>query len=113
MPGPEEEEEVALEWDVLAVAAVGAAAATVRLAAVAPGTFALQWRPETSAHQQVEFYGVRCATVYRIAFFLLTRYGPPVRTDHRLIVENLSSRISWQVSPLVYLGAQALKHIHL
>lgn len=25
------------------------------------------------------------------------RYGPPVRTDHRLIVENLSSRISWQV----------------
>lgn len=27
-----------------------------------------------------------------------SRYGPPVRTDHRLIVENLSSRISWQVS---------------
>ncbi|XP_053290154.1 serine and arginine rich splicing factor 5a isoform X2 [Pleuronectes platessa] len=25
-----------------------------------------------------------------------SRYGPPVRTDHRLIVENLSSRISWQ-----------------
>lgn len=24
------------------------------------------------------------------------RYGPPVRTEHRLIVENLSSRISWQ-----------------
>ncbi|KAM3873714.1 uncharacterized protein ACN63O_001603 [Diretmus argenteus] len=24
-------------------------------------------------------------------------YGPPVRTEHRLIVENLSSRISWQV----------------
>ncbi|KAK7605497.1 hypothetical protein V9T40_007355 [Parthenolecanium corni] len=24
------------------------------------------------------------------------RYGPPTRTDYRLIVENLSSRISWQ-----------------
>ncbi|CDQ97602.1 unnamed protein product, partial [Oncorhynchus mykiss] len=26
-----------------------------------------------------------------------SRYGPPVRTEHRIIVENLSSRISWQV----------------
>lgn len=26
-----------------------------------------------------------------------SRYGPPVRTDHRLVVENLSSRTSWQV----------------
>ncbi|XP_063040421.1 serine and arginine rich splicing factor 5a [Engraulis encrasicolus] len=25
-----------------------------------------------------------------------SRYGPPVRTDHRIVVENLSSRISWQ-----------------
>ncbi|PIO24516.1 hypothetical protein AB205_0081070 [Aquarana catesbeiana] len=25
------------------------------------------------------------------------RYGPPVRTEHRIIVENLSSRVSWQV----------------
>lgn len=24
------------------------------------------------------------------------RYGPPIRTDYRLIVENLSSRCSWQ-----------------
>ncbi|XP_059421894.1 serine/arginine-rich splicing factor 5-like isoform X1 [Carassius carassius] len=24
------------------------------------------------------------------------RYGPPVRTEHRIIVDNLSSRISWQ-----------------
>ncbi|CAG2251284.1 serine-arginine protein 55-like isoform X1 [Mytilus galloprovincialis] len=24
------------------------------------------------------------------------RYGPPARTEHRLIVENLSSRVSWQ-----------------
>uniref|UniRef100_A0A8C5QHG3 Serine/arginine-rich splicing factor 5 n=2 Tax=Leptobrachium leishanense TaxID=445787 RepID=A0A8C5QHG3_9ANUR len=26
----------------------------------------------------------------------LSRYGPPVRTEHRIIVENLSSRVSWQ-----------------
>uniref|UniRef100_A0A1B6DQ13 RRM domain-containing protein n=1 Tax=Clastoptera arizonana TaxID=38151 RepID=A0A1B6DQ13_9HEMI len=25
------------------------------------------------------------------------RYGPPTRTEYRLIVENLSSRVSWQV----------------
>lgn len=25
------------------------------------------------------------------------RYGPPQQTRHRLIVENLSSRCSWQV----------------
>ncbi|KAJ8289679.1 hypothetical protein GJAV_G00004060 [Gymnothorax javanicus] len=25
-----------------------------------------------------------------------SRYGPPVRTEHRIVVENLSSRISWQ-----------------
>ncbi|KAM8920954.1 serine/arginine-rich splicing factor 5-like isoform 2-T2 [Pelodytes ibericus] len=25
-----------------------------------------------------------------------SRYGPPVRTEHRIIVENLSSRVSWQ-----------------
>ena len=24
------------------------------------------------------------------------KYGPPTRTDYRLIVENLSSRVSWQ-----------------
>ena len=24
------------------------------------------------------------------------KYGPPQRTDYRLIVENLSSRVSWQ-----------------
>ncbi|MBO8666447.1 hypothetical protein INO76_15575, partial [Staphylococcus aureus] len=24
------------------------------------------------------------------------RYGPPTRTNYRLIVENLSSRVSWQ-----------------
>ena len=26
------------------------------------------------------------------------RYGPPTRTENRVIVENLSSRVSWQVS---------------
>uniref|UniRef100_A0A3B1IE14 Serine and arginine rich splicing factor 5a n=1 Tax=Astyanax mexicanus TaxID=7994 RepID=A0A3B1IE14_ASTMX len=30
------------------------------------------------------------------SFFSLPRYGPPVRTEHRIVVENLSSRISWQ-----------------
>ncbi|KAL7992355.1 hypothetical protein Chor_016611 [Crotalus horridus] len=25
-----------------------------------------------------------------------SQYGPPLRTEHRLIVENLSSRVSWQ-----------------
>lgn len=28
----------------------------------------------------------------------LPRYGPPTRTEYRLTVENLSSRVSWQVS---------------
>jgi len=31
------------------------------------------------------------------------KYGPPVRTKYRVIVENLSTRVSWQVSH----GAQA------
>ncbi|XP_067847399.1 serine and arginine rich splicing factor 5a isoform X2 [Heptranchias perlo] len=30
------------------------------------------------------------------------RYGRPVRTEYRIIVENLSSRVSWQV-PICYL----------
>ena len=28
----------------------------------------------------------------------LDKYGPPTRTDYKIIVENLSSRVSWQVS---------------
>lgn len=32
------------------------------------------------------------------------RYGPPTRTENRLIVENLSSRVSWQVCILSVLG---------
>ena len=26
----------------------------------------------------------------------LEKYGPPTRTENRLIIENLSSRVSWQ-----------------
>lgn len=33
----------------------------------------------------------------RFTLSLGTRYGPPARTEHRLIVENISSRVSWQV----------------
>jgi arginine/serine-rich splicing factor 4/5/6 len=29
-----------------------------------------------------------------------SRYGPPLRTEYRLIVENLSSRVSWQTSTI-------------
>lgn len=32
-----------------------------------------------------------------------SRYGPPLRTEYRLIVENLSSRVSWQVSHQIFL----------
>lgn len=59
MLGPEEEEEAALEWDVLAAVVAVGVAAIVHLAAVAPGRFASLSRPETLAHQPVEFYGVR------------------------------------------------------
>lgn len=27
-----------------------------------------------------------------------SRYGPPVRTQYRVVVENLSSSVSWQVN---------------
>ena len=30
----------------------------------------------------------------------IDKYGPPTRTNYRVIVENLSSRVSWQVSSL-------------
>ncbi|KAK0088894.1 hypothetical protein PV325_010345 [Microctonus aethiopoides] len=30
------------------------------------------------------------------------RYGPPTRTEYRLTVENLSSRVSWQLLPPVF-----------
>ena len=31
------------------------------------------------------------------------RYGPPTRTDYRIIVENISSRVSWQASLPIHL----------
>lgn len=34
------------------------------------------------------------------------RYGPPTRTEYRLTVENLSSRVSWQVSSLLMCGVR-------
>ncbi|MBN3284669.1 SRSF4 factor, partial [Polyodon spathula] len=36
-------------------------------------------------------------------------YGPPVRTEHRIIVENLSSRISWQQYAGTPSPSQAMK----
>ncbi|XP_055637167.1 serine-arginine protein 55 isoform X4 [Toxorhynchites rutilus septentrionalis] len=33
-----------------------------------------------------------------------SRYGPPLRTEYRLIVENLSSRVSWQATLLSLTG---------
>uniref|UniRef100_A0A1B6EYE6 RRM domain-containing protein n=1 Tax=Cuerna arida TaxID=1464854 RepID=A0A1B6EYE6_9HEMI len=32
------------------------------------------------------------------------RYGPPTRTEYRLIVENLSTRVSWQRKVLFAMG---------
>ncbi|GFW33584.1 hypothetical protein TNCV_2211161 [Trichonephila clavipes] len=29
----------------------------------------------------------------------MDKYGPPTRTEYRLIVENLSSKVSWQKNP--------------
>ena len=49
----------------------------------------------------VKFSFVEC--IVFIHFFVLflphwgSRYGPPVRTQYRVIVENMSSRTSWQV----------------
>lgn len=40
------------------------------------------------------------------------RYGPPTRTEYRLVVENLSSRISWQVrSDRDVLGPSSSHHL--
>ena len=32
----------------------------------------------------------------------MEKYGPPTRTDYRVIVENLSSRVSWQVCRIYF-----------
>lgn len=41
------------------------------------------------------------------------RYGPPTRTEYRLIVENLSSRVSWQVRLLLLLLFLILQKVEL
>ena len=38
------------------------------------------------------------------SFVFFSRYGPPLRTDYRILVENISSRVSWQVSIVDYTG---------
>uniref|UniRef100_G1MU39 RRM domain-containing protein n=1 Tax=Meleagris gallopavo TaxID=9103 RepID=G1MU39_MELGA len=43
--------------------------------------------------------GPRRGFIYLFIYFRLVgvdKYGPPTRTEYRLIVENLSSRCSWQ-----------------
>lgn len=35
--------------------------------------------------------------VMKAFLFFPSRYGPPTRTEYQLTVENLSSRVSWQV----------------
>ena len=43
----------------------------------------------------------------------LDKYGPPTRTNYRVTVENLSSRVSWQVSLILLLlsSLKLSKHI--
>lgn len=40
--------------------------------------------------------------VFLYFFIFFSRNPPPVRTENRLIVENLSSRVSWQVIIALY-----------
>ena len=39
----------------------------------------------------------------------MSKYGAPIRTKYRLRVENLSTRVSWQVSLPLFGKAQDLK----
>ena len=32
----------------------------------------------------------------------ISKYGPPTRTNYRVIVENLSTRVSWQDLKVIY-----------
>lgn len=85
MLAPDGAEVAAQEWDVLVVVVVEAIGP---LAAVDPGDdefSAVVVVPLAWPLKKIEL------------IFCISRYGPPVRTEHRLIVENLSSRISWQV----------------
>lgn len=40
---------------------------------------------------------MRLGLVMVSVWLLVFRYGPPTRTENRLIIENLSSKVSWQV----------------
>lgn len=44
------------------------------------------------------------------SYDLNSRYGPPTRTEYRLTVENLSSRISWQVRQPPTLSGPSSSH---
>lgn len=46
----------------------------------------------------------------RILSIVFYRYGPPQQTRYRLIVENLSSRCSWQVRKLDVLRARRFRY---
>ena len=43
----------------------------------------------------------------------LDKYGPPTRTDYRVTVENLSTRVSWQVSPTLVVRGDIHKYLLL
>lgn len=89
MLAPEGAEVAAQEWDVLVVVVVEEAIGL--LAAVDQGD---------DGFSVIVVVPSRWLGPKRIKdwiCFFCSRYGPPVRTEHRLIVENLSSRISWQV----------------
>ena len=57
-----------------------------------------------------------CSLIYPYVLslsFWLPRYGPPTRTDYRIIVENISSRVSWQASPHICLIFWGKKYFFL
>lgn len=60
----------------------------------------IQDTAKSNAVQKIKLPIIVFLTIYSVLFILLCyyiRYGPPTRTEYRLIVENLSSRVSWQV----------------
>ncbi|XP_029454668.1 LOW QUALITY PROTEIN: serine/arginine-rich splicing factor 5-like [Rhinatrema bivittatum] len=63
-----------------------------------PGRFPTRfsYRPARSSGSRQGWQHYREEDRAAGAVGLESRYGPPVRTEHRIIVENLSSRVSWQ-----------------
>jgi hypothetical protein len=52
-----------------------------------------------AVHRNVAIPGdLQSMNKYSLKSLSCFRYGPPQQTRHRVIVENLSSRCSWQVS---------------